>query len=132
MRLHVAIVCAVLLVGCQSPNSIDVDIARIASWLERRITHGEARHIFHDDFERAVAQARAANHEDSRAELEVLAKQRQRRISKLESFLSRSRRGDELWVYRTCATADRRGGESGFVLVRDGRVVERLGVMIHD
>ncbi len=134
MRFHFAIVCAVLLVGCQSPHGSRDDTARIANALEKHITTDEARHILFDDIDGVAQriQARASDNEESRAQLEILARQRQRLSSRLESLLSRSRKGDELWSYRTYATADRRGGENGFALIRDDRVVEHMEIMIHD
>jgi len=134
MRFHVAIVCAVLFVGCQSPQGSHDDTARIANALEKHITTEEARHILFDDIDRATqrVRARATDNEDSRTELEIWAKQRRRLSSSLESLLSRSREGDELWSYRTYVTADRRGGESGFALIRDGRIIEHMEIMIYD
>ena len=134
MPLYFAIVCAVLLVGCQSPPGPHDEAVRIADALKRRVTPDEARHILFDDIDRAIqaAQGHSATHEDARTEVAVLSRQRQRLSSRFDSFVSRSRPGDALWEYRTYVTADHRGGESGFALVRDGRVVEHMGVMIYD
>jgi hypothetical protein len=134
MRTCFPIVCAFLLVGCQSPQGPHDKTARIADALERRITADEARHILLDVIDREIraAQTRSATDEDARIVVTGLSRYRQRLSSKFDSFLGRSRPGDELWGYRTFATADHRGGESGFALVRDGRVVEHMGVMIFD
>lgn len=85
------------------------------------------------DIERAIqtTQTRDSSPDDSRKELEILTKQWQRLSSRLESLLSRSRKGDQLWLYRT-GVRDRRGGKEGFALVRNGRVVEHMGVIIFD
>ena len=134
MRFHFVIVSAVLLVGCQSPNESRDTTTRIAESLARQITAEEARRIILDRFDPDIqaAQARSATDEDSRLELEVLTRGRRRKISGLESFLSRRQNGDELWTYRTYVTADRRGGESGFALVRNRRVVEHMGDITYD
>ena len=132
MRFVLVIVCATLLIGCHSPRSSGDETAQIASSLERRVTDAEARHILLDDIERAMQAARSANHDDSHRELEVLDKKRQRLTSKFESFLSHFQKDDQLWVYRTYVTSDRRGGESGFALVRNGWIAEHMGVMIYD
>jgi len=130
VRFLIAIVCTVLVIGCESPQSSRDDNASIASSLEKPITNEEARHILFDDIDRSirVAQTQASD----QAELEILVKHRQKLSSSLESFLSRVRAGDQLWLYRIYATSDRRGGESGFALLRDGAVVGHMGVMIHD
>jgi hypothetical protein len=125
MRFVVAILCAVLIVGCQSPQDSHGDVAAIAASLQRRVTEEEARHIvlgYVEDRTQKL-QERAASDEDSRVELEVLDKKRQRSISRLEAFLSGSRKGDELWTYRT---ATRPCQESGLALVSAGRVVEHM------
>ncbi len=134
MRLCFAIICAVLLVGCKSQHDSHDETVRVANALERRITPDEARHILFDHIDRAMhaAQMHSASNEDARLELAILSQRRQRLGSKFDSFLGRSRTGDEIWDYRTYATADRRGGESGFAIVRDGRVVEHMGIMIYD
>jgi hypothetical protein len=134
IRFHVAIICTVLFAGCQSPNGSHDDAARIANALEKQITIEEARHILFDDIDRAMqaVQARATDTEDSRTELKILAGHRRMLNSRLESLLSRSRNGDALWSYRTYVTADRRGGESGFALIRDGRVIEHMEIVIID
>ena len=133
MHLYFAIVCAVLLIGCQSPSGSHSEAVRIADALKQRLTPEEARHILLDDIDRAIqaAQKRSATHEAD-TEAAVLSRQRQRLSARFDSFLSRSRTGDEVWDYRTYVTADQRGGESGFALVRAGRVVEHMGVMIYD
>jgi hypothetical protein len=130
MRLHVAIVLTFVVVGCQSPSASRHANACIAKSLEKRIGDEEARHIAFDDIDRTMRAAQS-NGSDF-AELEVLARHRKSLYSKIEAFLSRFRGGDQLWVYRTHVTADRRGGESGFALVRDGAVVEHITLMIYD
>jgi hypothetical protein len=121
----------VLLVGCQSPQSPrDDDTARIASSLERCITNEEARRMILNDIDLGI-QGKQAQAPDPR-ELVILAKNRKAISSRLESFLARSRSGDQLWVYRTYVAADWRGGESGLALVRAGTVVEHMRFIIYD
>jgi hypothetical protein len=131
MRRYVTILCAVLVVGCQSPKRSHNGIA---DSLKSRMTPDEARQIIFDHIDQAikVAQTRSAADEDVRTELAVLSKHRQRLSSEFHSFLIRSRAGDELWDYRTYVTADHRGGERGFALVRDGRVVEHMEIITYD
>ncbi|MBA4148959.1 MAG: hypothetical protein H0X66_12655 [Verrucomicrobia bacterium] len=131
-QVAVAVVCAILIAGCQSPRTSRDAAVRIASSLERRVTDAEARHILVDHIEHAIHAARAANHKDSSIEVEILSKKRHQLTARFDSFLSRSSSDDQLWAYRTYATPDQRGGESGFALVRGGRVVEYMGVMIYD
>ncbi len=122
MRLCYTTVCAVLIVGCQSPRHSRHENVRIADSLERQITADEARHILFDDIDRDIeaAQARPAAEEGVGDVVTDLSQVRQGLSSRFDSFLERSREGDELWMYRTHVTADRRGGESGFALVRKG------------
>jgi hypothetical protein len=141
MRYLIAIVGMTLLLGCQSLYSSRDDpaglaasfercvTAHIADSLERRITEEEARHILLDPFERDMRklQEPAASGANSRLEWDPLNKGRQRWNSKLEVFLAHSRTGDQLWTY---VTADPPCRESGFALVRGGRVVERLLLLI--
>jgi hypothetical protein len=134
MRLCYAIICAVLLVGCQSPPGTHDETVRIALALKRRITPDEARHILFDDIDRAIqaAQTHLAAHEDVRTEVAILSSQRQRLSARFDSFFTHSRAGDELWDYRTYVTPEQRGGESGIALVREGIVVGHMKVMIYD
>ncbi len=129
MRFHFVIICAVLLVGCQSAHESRDAAARIAESLERQITAEEAQRIVVSHINPAIraAQARSAAHEDSRVELEILTRHRQRSISELESFLSRRQSGDELWTYLTAGPPCR---ESGLALVRGGQVVEHMAILI--
>jgi hypothetical protein len=127
MRRYFGMLCAVLVVGCQSPTR---SYEALAASLTRRITPDEARHILFDLIDRDIQAAEA--HDASRTELAVLSEQRQLLSSRFDSFLRHSRAGDELWDYRTYVTADHRGGNSGFALLRDGRVVEQMVFLIHD
>jgi hypothetical protein len=146
MRSRLFIIVTTLLLGCQSHYVSRGDVeglvasyerqvaARIGNALERRVTVEEARHVVFDEIDRAIqtVQTRSASKAEGRAELEILTRERKRRSAKFDTFLSRSRSGDELWLYRTSVTADQRGGESGLAFVRDGAVVEHMGVMILD
>lgn len=99
-----------------------------------RLTAEEARQILFNDIDRVMEtlQVRAADNEDCRAELKILARHRQRQSSSLESLLSQSHKSDQIWHYRTYVTADRRGGESGIALVRNGKVIGQMQIMIFD
>ena len=71
----------------------------------------------------------AADNHGTRAELDFILK---RLRSQLEPLWSRVLPGDELWVYRAYLTADKRGGERGVAIVRNGRVVDHMGIFIID
>jgi hypothetical protein len=131
MRLNLLMVCVALLVGCRSaPDPRDAS-AGITTSLERQITVGEAQRIACSYFEFGIQAARASSVTNlaSRDELQILESLQQRNLSKLESFLSHKKSGDELWTYLTAGPGCR---ESGFALVRDGNVVRSLGMMIYD
>ena len=134
MRLCLPIVCAVLLAGCQSQPCSHDESVRIAGALKTRITPDEVRHILFDDIDRAIQTAKTdlTTHEDVRTEVVMLSRQRRRLSSRFDSFLGHSRSGDELWDYRTYVTPERRGGESGFALVREGKVVGHMKVRVYD
>lgn len=134
LRLNVVLAFTLVFAGCQSYHDTSNNIARIAKSLERHISAQEARHIVLDYTEGAVKAARAntANPEESRQELEILTKNREQCSSRLESFLSRLRKGDELWVYRTYVSPGRPCGEMGFARVRRGKVVAYLRSIIFD
>lgn len=122
---------ALLLAACRSvydrPNQTD----RIADALERRVTEAEARDILLGPIDRSIEAAPPNDNDGSRL-VESLIRLRQTLSARLDAFLSGSREGDQLWFYRTYVTVDRRGGESGFALVRDGRVVGHLTALIYD
>lgn len=131
MRLHLLIVCVALLAGCRSAHDGSDAPSNIAGSLERQITTEEAQRIIRSYLDSAIqaAQARSTTNADSRDELRILESQQQRSLSKLESLLSHMKSGDELWSY---LTAGPRCRESGFALVRDGHVVQSIGMMIYD
>ena len=127
MGALVAIFSAVTFAGCRTSAGFDTTIENS---LERRVTYEEARHIALDGSDWDMKAA--ADHNASHRELEILRDDRQRASSKLEAFLSQSREGDELWLYRTYVTVDRRRGEKGLALIRGGRVVQHIGLIIFD
>jgi len=125
MRFIVAIALGVLMTGCQSPEASRDDAAAIVTALKKRITAEEAHRIALGDFEDSMQKLEGRPPSDTsvRLEWEVLKNKQERCSSLLEAFLSRSRKGDELWTYRTTT---RPCEESGLALVRDGSVVEHL------
>ena len=132
MRLHLIIACVALLAGgCRSAHTPGDRSGSIAQSLERQITADEAHRIAHSYLIAAIqaAQARSSTNADSRDELRILRSHHQRSVSRLESFLSLKKSGDELWTY---LTAGPRCRESGFALLRDGHVVHCVKMMILD
>jgi hypothetical protein len=131
MRLNVLIICVALFVGCHSAHNSRGASDGIAESLERQITVEEAQRIVCSYLEFGIQAARAssATNVDSRDELRVLESMQQRSLSQLESLLSYKKSGDELWTYLTAGPGCR---ESGFALVRDGNVVQSIGIMIYD
>jgi hypothetical protein len=131
MRLHLLIVCFALLVGCRSAHDSRDASAGIAASLERQITVEEAKRIACSYFEFGIQAARASSvtNAASRDEFQILESLQQRSLSKLESFLSHQKSGDELWTYLTAGPGCH---ESGFALVRNGNVVQSIGMMIYD
>src|SRR5581483_11818179 len=101
--LHVFTLCAILFLGCGSPHVPTSDSAHLGSFVEKRITLEEARHLLLNDLERALskAQVSSAFKNGNPAEVGILLKERARLSSHLESFLAHSRKGDQLWTYRT-------------------------------
>jgi hypothetical protein len=91
----------------------------------------EAQRIACSYFEFGIQAGRASSvtNADSREELEILESLQQRSLSKLESLLSHKKSGDELWTYLTAGPGCH---ESGFAVVRDGNVVQSIGMMIYD
>lgn len=110
MGYIVLICCLALLFGCQSQDPTR-DHARIMRGLEKRVTAEEARGIVLADLDNCIAEGRAMNTDESRKEAQLSTQIREIRNSKLDSFFARRRTGDEIWVYRTYATPDRRGGQ---------------------
>jgi len=90
--------------------------------------------MFVGDFDQEIAamQSRATTNESYRVGVESLAKTRDECSAKLDSFLSHSRKGDELWFYKTTVTADGRGGTYGIAIVRDHKVVRPMQFFIID
>ena len=131
VRLPLVIVGVALLVGCRSAHDTGDTSSSIVESLERQLTTEEAQRIVLSYFDSAIqaAQARSATNAVSRDEIRILTRHRQRSVSRLESFLSHKRSGDELWTY---LTAKPRCRESGLALVRGGQVVQSMGILIYD
>jgi hypothetical protein len=142
MRCLVIITGTWLLIGCQSQHASRDDaggladsyqrhaVIRIEDSLERRVTVEEARHMALDSIDHTI---QVAKNEASDQKLpDHLARNRELMSSRLESFLARLHEGDQLWSYRAYDTVDRRGGESGFAIVREGKVVEYVGFVVYD
>jgi predicted small secreted protein len=104
VRSIIALLSVIVLAACNTPSGSGFETVRIENALERRVTVEEARHKWLRDG----------------------------LSSRLESFLSGAQEGDELWLYRTYVTTDRRGGETGLALVRGGRVVNHVVHLIID
>jgi hypothetical protein len=102
MRSFLAVTVATFLVGCHWTQSPRGEAAKISEALVRSITPEEARQML-----------------------------RNSRSSDLDAFLKRLREGDELWYYRTYVW-ENRGGEDGFAILRNGRVVEQMPFLTFD
>lgn len=105
------------------------ELAVISSSLERRITVEEARDIAGNQLTPSMQQVHslAASDENARFEWEFLNSRRQRTSSRFDAFLSRAYHNDELWTYSTITLSCR---ESGLALVRQGKVVDHLPLII--
>jgi hypothetical protein len=129
-----------LLAGCShTPKHGSPGEERVARWLEARISPEGARHWLLDNIDhmtqtiqkRTEIATAAADRDDYQGELDVLARTHEKLSLALESFLSGCLEGDELWTYRTFATADR-GGEGGIAIVRDGKVIQHKVFVVYD